>query len=68
MAARMGLLVKRMPYGRFLEDNWREQMGRIERCRECGKCRERCPYGLDPPRLLKKMLAEYEAFLARHAG
>ena len=39
-------------------------MSNIEKCEECGKCRERCPYGLDPPVLLKKMYQDYEAVLA----
>ena len=32
-------------------------------CRECGHCREQCPYELDTPTLLKMMFADYEAFL-----
>lgn len=67
MAARMGLLLRRMPYQQFLTDQWRDNMRRITDCTECGQCRERCPYGLDAPALLKKMLADYEQFYAEHA-
>lgn len=62
MAARMSLLLRRMPYQGFLSDDWREKMHRIENCTECGHCRERCPYGLDTPALLRKQLDDYEAF------
>lgn len=62
MASRMNLLLKRMPYEQFLSDHWHEQMHRIENCTDCGDCRSRCPYGLNPPDLLKKALVEYEGF------
>lgn len=68
MAARMSLVLRRMPYEKFLSDEWREKMHRIERCRECGHCRDNCPYGLDTPSLLKKMLADYEEFYREHAA
>jgi aryl-alcohol dehydrogenase-like predicted oxidoreductase len=59
MAARMSLLMRRAPTARFLEPEWQEQMKRIADCIECGLCRERCPYELDVPALLKKQLADY---------
>lgn len=69
MAARMALLLRRMPYQGFLKDEWKAKMDRIEDCIECGKCRERCPYGLDTPNLLKLQLADYrEFYAAHHAG
>ena len=68
MAGRMSLLLDRMPYQQFLSDDWYEQMHRIDNCIECGKCRERCPYDLDTPKTLKKMLAAYVQFYAKHAG
>lgn len=67
MAARIGLLVCRMPYQQFLSEGWHEQIHRIENCKDCGECRSRCPYGLDPPALLKKALVEYDAFYREHA-
>jgi predicted aldo/keto reductase-like oxidoreductase len=39
-------------------------MRRINDCQECGQCRERCPYKLDTPTLLRKMLADYEKAVA----
>ena len=39
------------------------QMRRIEDCIECRQCSERCPYNLDTPDLLKKMLADYLTFV-----
>lgn len=68
MAARMSLVLRRMPYQKFLTDEWREKMHRIEDCRGCGHCRDNCPYGLDTPSLLKKMLADYEEFYKEHAA
>lgn len=62
MAARMGLLLRRMPYEQFLTDYANEQMHRIDNCIDCGHCKDHCPYGLDTPALLKKMLADYEEF------
>jgi len=63
MAARMGLLLHRAPSANFVTPEWQEEMRRINDCTECGQCRSRCPYNLDIPVLLKKMLAEYEEFL-----
>jgi predicted aldo/keto reductase-like oxidoreductase len=59
MAARMAFLLRRSPSARWLTPEWQAQMRRIEDCVECGECRERCPYDLDTPALLKKMLADY---------
>ncbi len=67
MAARMGLILRRMPYEQFLTDTWRERMRQIRNCQDCGHCRENCPYGLDVPALLRSMLEDYEAFYADHA-
>ncbi len=68
MAARMSLLVRRMPYQSFLTDEWNAKMERIAGCTECGECRERCPYDLDTPNLLKRQLTEYREFYAAHSG
>lgn len=66
MAARMSLLLRRMPYEQFLSDEWRGRMHLIESCTECGHCREHCPYGLDTPELLKRMLLDYDEFYTAH--
>ncbi len=65
MAARMSFLLRRARTEGFLTKEWRERMHRIENCEDCGECRERCPYGLDPPVLLKKMLIDYDEVYAR---
>ena len=59
MAARITFLIRRAPSARFLAPEWQEQMNRINDCIECGLCKERCPYELDVPALLRKQLAEY---------
>jgi predicted aldo/keto reductase-like oxidoreductase len=65
-AARLSLLLMRSPYQRFLEDDWRDLMMRIENCTECGNCKEQCPYNLDTPELLKQNLAFYKDFYDKH--
>ena len=63
MAARIGLLLRRAPTQRFLEEEWQEKMRRVEDCTACGQCAARCPYDLDTPSLLKKMYEDYKTFL-----
>lgn len=65
-AARIGLSLKRMPHQHFLEDNWIKNMGLITQCKDCGQCKDRCPYNLDTPALLKAQLIQYEKFLKEH--
>jgi aryl-alcohol dehydrogenase-like predicted oxidoreductase len=67
MAARMSLLLRRMPSAQFFTDEWREKMARINQCVDCGHCRAHCPYGLDTSALLRRMLDDYETFIARGA-
>jgi len=67
MAARLSYALKRMPWRQFMEPEWKRRMDRIRDCEDCGHCRENCPYGLDTPKLLRKMLEEYDAFYAAHA-
>ena len=64
MAARMHLLLRRMPAEAFRSDEWRRDMGRIDDCTECGHCRKHCPYGLNTPELLKEAKAAYDKFIA----
>jgi len=61
----MSLLLRRNLVQRFLTDQWKADMAKIRDCQDCGHCREQCPYELDTPAILKKMLADYEAFLER---
>lgn len=65
MAARMSLLLRRSPYQPLLEDDWKEKMELINQCKDCGQCRENCPYKLDTPEILKHMLKDYEEFYSR---
>lgn len=65
-AARMSLLLDRSPSEVYMTDEWREKMDLVNDCIECGQCKSRCPYGLDTPNLLKKMLEAYNCFYANH--
>ena len=67
-AARMKMLLRRAVYQRFLTDEWKKEMEKIDDCDECGQCKEQCPYGLDTPNLLKFMKEDYMAFYAQHVG
>lgn len=58
-AARVTLLMRRMPSEPYFSPAWRAKMARIDDCTGCGQCRARCPYGLDTPALLKAQLTEY---------
>jgi uncharacterized protein len=64
--ARISLMVKRAPYGEFLEDSFKEKMDLINNCINCGHCRDNCPYKLDTPDLLKKELKKYYEFYEAH--
>ncbi len=62
--ARMSLLIRRSPSAAQLTPEAREKMKRIEGCLHCGKCKEKCPYGLDTPALLEKNYKDYCEILA----
>jgi predicted aldo/keto reductase-like oxidoreductase len=66
MAARMSLLLRRMPFQQFMEADWHKQMMLIRDCQDCGHCKERCPYHLDTPTLLRETLEDYEEFYKNH--
>ena len=61
--ARMSLLIRRSPVAGCLSESSRAKMKRIEDCLNCGKCKQRCPYGLDIPTLLRKNYEDYKTFL-----
>jgi predicted aldo/keto reductase-like oxidoreductase len=67
-AARMKMLLRRAVYQRFLTDEWKREMEKIDGCDECGQCKEQCPYDLDTPALLKFMKEDYMAFYREHVG
>ena len=61
--ARMSLLLRRSPAEGYLGDTWQANMKKIEDCLNCGKCKSKCPYGLDTPALLRKNYEDYKTFL-----
>ena len=56
-------MLRRMPYEGLISQEWQEKMALIDDCTGCGHCKSMCPYNLDTPALLKKMKADYDAFL-----
>ncbi len=62
--ARMSLMLRRAPSEAWLSEEGQEIMARIEECTECEVCKERCPYGLDIPVLLRKNYDEYQKILS----
>lgn len=61
--ARMSLLLRRSPTKGHLTPETQAKMKKIEDCLNCGKCKSKCPYGLDTPALLKKNYEDYKTFL-----
>ena len=65
--ARMSLMIRRAPAVAQLTPEMQEKMKRIESCLHCGKCKSKCPYGLDTPVLLEKNYRDYCEILAGKA-
>ena len=65
--ARMSLLIRRSPSAAHLTPEAQEKMKKIEGCLHCGKCRAKCPDGLDTPALLEKNYKDYCEILAGKA-
>lgn len=61
--ARMSLLMRRSPYRPYLTEEWQAEMNKIKNCKNCGKCKKKCPYGLDIPHLLHKNYEDYQRIL-----
>lgn len=61
-AARMSLMIRRAPISIYLNEQWQENMKRIEECIHCDSCKNRCPYGLDTPALLERNWVAYKNF------
>lgn len=57
--ARMSLMIRRAPSEAQLTEEMQAKMKKIEDCLHCGKCRSKCPYGLDTPTLLEKNYKDY---------
>ena len=62
--ARMAQLIRRAPSATWLSEKWQKEMLKVEDCIDCGLCKERCPYELDIPNLLRKNLADYKEILS----
>lgn len=62
--ARMSQLIRRSPSANWLTEEAQAKMMKIESCIGCGKCRSKCPYGLNTPELLKKNLEDYRQILS----
>jgi len=62
-SARMSLMIRRAPLSVYLSDEWKEKMKRIENCIHCNNCKNRCPYGLDTPKLLEENWLDYKSFI-----
>lgn len=63
-AARMSLMIRRAPSAAWLTEDWQRKMKLIEDCLHCGKCKGKCPYGLDTPTLLEKNYEDYKKVVA----
>jgi len=62
--ARMSLLLRRSPSELQLTEKVQAEMRKIDDCIMCGRCRTRCPYGLDTPSLLERNYKDYKEVLA----
>lgn len=62
--ARMSLMLRRAPSQAWLTERWQAEMNKIPDCINCGRCLERCPYGLQIPDLLRRNYVDYQRVLA----
>ena len=62
--ARMSLMIRRAPTTAWTDEKGQERMRKIENCLNCGKCKAKCPYGLDTPRLLQENYRDFMEVLA----
>ena len=63
-AARMSLMIRRAPTAAWTTEEWQKKMKLIENCLRCGKCKGKCPYGLDTPTLLEKNYEDYKKVIS----
>ncbi len=61
--ARMSLMIRRSPTAALLNEKSQAMMKKIEGCLHCGRCKTKCPYGLDTPTLLERNYEDYKTFL-----
>jgi predicted aldo/keto reductase-like oxidoreductase len=60
ISARMSVLMKRAHVSFYFSDAAQKSMKRVADCTNCGHCKERCPYGLDVPKLVRENLIEFQ--------
>lgn len=60
--ARMSLFLRRAPLSVYLTAEWAGKMKQIEKCKHCGRCKSKCPYGLDTPSLLERNYEDFKTF------
>ena len=58
-AARITFLLGRAVKEHFLTPEWQNNMRLIDSCTNCGHCKDKCPFGLDVPSILKQQQREY---------
>jgi predicted aldo/keto reductase-like oxidoreductase len=63
-SARMSVLIKRAHVSFYYSDSARESMKRVSDCTNCGQCKERCPYSLDVPRLIRESMVEFRKLMS----
>lgn len=61
--ARMSLLLRRSPAAQWLTEDKQAMMAKIDGCLHCGRCKTKCPYGLDTPELLRRNYEDYKTFV-----
>lgn len=62
--ARMSLMIRRAPFEAQVTPEMQAKMKKIEECLHCGKCKAKCPFGLDIPTLLEENYKDYQEILA----
>ena len=62
--ARMSLLIRRSPSDKQLTEKAQARLEQTADGAHCGACAEKCPYGLDTPKLLEENYKDYQEILA----
>lgn len=62
--ARISQMVRRAPTKEWTNDYWQKEMKKIETCLFCYQCANKCPYGLDTPKLLQKNYADFQSIIS----
>ena len=66
MMARMPWLIRRSPTKSYATDEWKQRMQQIDTCIDCGLCASRCPYHLDPAKLIREAQSDYFTYIAAY--